>query len=303
MGVIDSNEICRILVPVDFSEASRVGTRLALSFAERVGALLDFVYVVGPPGLPEWGYAYLSAREAKAREQARLRFPAFLTSLQVPEAYVTSYEAISGGVVETVVARAQELQSDAIVAISHGAPFFPIAAVGAVTEGLARQSPCPLLSFHYDSQAHDVPELVQFAPKKILVPTDFSETSATAFPYAAAIARSFHASLTTLYVAPENAPWEAEGSGDPITWAVDEAKKRLPQVRTTALSSHTPSEAVALRGNPAAEIVDYADARGFDLMVMTTHGHRGFQRLLLGSVAEKVIRHTKTPTFIVRRDP
>lgn len=301
MGSMDRHAIRRILVPVDFSEASRVGARLAFSFAQKVGALLDFVYVVGPPGLPEWGYTHLSNREVNEREKARQRFPAFLTALQIPEALVSSYEALSGGVVETVVARAESRGSDLIVAASHGAPLFPVAAVGAVTEGLARQSPCPLLSVHYDAQAHAVPELVAFQPKKILVPTDFSEASAVAFPYASAMARAFEASLTLLFVAPESAPWEAEGVEDPADWAVQEAKRRLPEFRAATLSSHTPTEAVALRGHPAAEIVDYADARGFDLTVMATHGHRGFQRLLLGSVAEKVIRHTKTPTLLVRQ--
>jgi len=57
---------------------------------------------------------------------------------------------------------------------------------------------------------------------------------------------------------------------------------------------------VFLRGTPAEEILDYAEDNDIDLIMMGTHGLTGVKRFLIGSVAEKVLRHSKIPVMIIR---
>src|SRR5581483_1363016 len=72
-----------ILAPVDFSGASRAGLSFAEKVADRFGARIELLYVVEPPRIPQWGYAYLSLRDLKMKEQAEERLPDFAIECRV----------------------------------------------------------------------------------------------------------------------------------------------------------------------------------------------------------------------------
>jgi nucleotide-binding universal stress UspA family protein len=127
--------------------------------------------------------------------------------------------------------------------------------------------------------------------RTILHPTDFSTHSAYAFQIACALARDYHARLLVLHV------WQpsAAASGDCIIPVLldEEAVRRgleeqLRNVRPA--DPGIPVEHQMLLGNPVAEILRLAGERFCDLIVMGTHGRRGLGRLLMGSVAEQVVR-------------
>jgi universal stress protein A len=139
--------------------------------------------------------------------------------------------------------------------------------------------------------------------KTILVPTDFSPASARALEYAQLVAARFSASLHLLHVAED--PVAAVG---PEAYVVDlpalreqvvqDAERRLTQV-AAPLSGVTVTTEVLI-GSPARTIAKIAADRGADLIVMGTHGRGGLAHLLLGSVAERVIRMAPCPVLTVR---
>ena len=136
--------------------------------------------------------------------------------------------------------------------------------------------------------------------KRILVPTDFSETSQAAVRYGVALARAFAAKLYLLHI-PEH-PGEAAETEFPIglfetmkNAAHDRLGRLLTEVETRELK---PEYAMRL-GVPSDEIVQHALDHEIDLIVMGTHGREGVARVLVGSVAEKVVRRAPCPVMTV----
>jgi len=138
--------------------------------------------------------------------------------------------------------------------------------------------------------------------ERILVPTDGSPGSRRVLEHAADLAEAHGATLYGLYVVNTasyasfsmEATWE--GIGDMLR---REGEDALASV-TSIASGRVPVETKILEGSPSTEIVRYAEREGCDLIVMGTHGRGGIDRLLLGSVAERVVRSSTVPVLTVR---
>jgi nucleotide-binding universal stress UspA family protein len=140
------------------------------------------------------------------------------------------------------------------------------------------------------------------AIRTILHPTDFSASSADAFALAAALARDYKARLVLLHVVGQ--PSLADGTGlvpfDPAMYR-DEQRDKLEQ-----LAVRTPDVAIEQRlaeGHAVTEILRAADETGCDLIVVGAHGWSGLRRLLMGSIAEAVVRQAPCPVLTVRTPP
>lgn len=134
---------------------------------------------------------------------------------------------------------------------------------------------------------------------KILHPTDYSEASGPAFRVACSLARDFDAQLVICHVSPP--PLSAVESGVLVEIPTGEAEEM--RAKLEAVKPDNPRLRVThklLRGDPAAEIVRYAGESGADLIVVGTHGRGGVSRLLMGSVAEHVLRKAPCPVVTVR---
>jgi universal stress protein A len=142
--------------------------------------------------------------------------------------------------------------------------------------------------------------------KRILVPTDFSETSDTALTHAGTLADSLEASLHLVHVFddPYGNALVAELSPSVYesmrTTELTQARRRLLRRLPPADRKQFQGSTAIVTGTPAEAIVDYAADRGMDLIVMGTHGRGGFAHLLLGSVAEQVVRTATCPVLTVR---
>lgn len=121
----------------------------------------------------------------------------------------------------------------------------------------------------------------------ILYPTDFSSYSNQAYLHAVSLAEAHNAALTVVYV---NLPGQAAEAG---YW-----RDLLEQIRPA--NPNIPVRHVFLEGDPAAEIVRYAREAEVDRIVMGTHGRTGTERLLMGSVAEKVLRDAPCSVLVVK---
>lgn len=144
--------------------------------------------------------------------------------------------------------------------------------------------------------------------RQILVPVDFSESSAKALDYAANLAKSLGASVDLLHVweAPAFVPTGnviAAGAGDMslVEWVRKHANEALADfVKKAAERGISVRFARAEPGPPAHTITEYAKSNGYDLIVIGTRGRTGLSRVLLGSVAENVVRHAPCPVLAVR---
>jgi nucleotide-binding universal stress UspA family protein len=145
---------------------------------------------------------------------------------------------------------------------------------------------------------------------KILVATDFSESAQAALEQAAELARAFHASLEVLHVweIPVFLPGELvvgmAGEQESLMDLVQKrANHRLVELAAKAEAGgiHISSLSCVL-GIPHATIVDTATAGKHDIVVLGSHGRTGLKRALLGSVAERVVRHAPC-TVVIARQP
>ncbi|MBN2489952.1 MAG: universal stress protein [Planctomycetes bacterium] len=142
--------------------------------------------------------------------------------------------------------------------------------------------------------------------RKIMVTTDFSETSYGAFPLAARIAEGFDAKLCCVYVLRSPDPFwignPAIGPVLPTPAALRaEALEHLEKVVADKFGGlKRKALAVVINGQSHLEIVEYARQNDIDMIVMATHGHTGIQGVLIGSTTERVVRSAPCPVLTVR---
>jgi len=135
----------------------------------------------------------------------------------------------------------------------------------------------------------------------MLIPTDGSPGMETVIEHAVSLARVHGATLHGLYVvntaALTDLPMESSWEG--VNQALqEEGRAALGEIER--LAKDLPLELSQVDGSPAREIVDYAEEEGIDVIVMGTHGRSGVDRLLLGSVAERVVRSSTVPVLTIR---
>jgi nucleotide-binding universal stress UspA family protein len=142
--------------------------------------------------------------------------------------------------------------------------------------------------------------------KTVLVPTDFSDASESALRYGKAMAEAFGATLHVVHVMEDLLAhaWAAEVYVSSMPQLRDEIEKESRQRLETLLGAEDRkrfrAETALLAGNPFLEIIRYAKANEVDLIVMGTHGRGPIAHMLLGSVAEKVVRKSPCPVLTVR---
>jgi nucleotide-binding universal stress UspA family protein len=137
----------------------------------------------------------------------------------------------------------------------------------------------------------------------ILVPTDGSPGVERAVEHAVDLAAAHGATLHALYVVntasyssmPMETSWEHVRD-----MLGEEGEQALERVQELVEPEGVGVETIVVDGSPSREIVHYAEDGGIDLIVMGTHGRGGIDRLLLGSVAERVVRASKVPVLTVR---
>jgi nucleotide-binding universal stress UspA family protein len=135
--------------------------------------------------------------------------------------------------------------------------------------------------------------------KTILHPTDFSKPSEYALRFACALARDYQAKLVLLHVVEPPVYYGELGMTVPLPTNFHEhLHERL--MKLVPADSGVTVETILIEGSAAKEILRVAVDRHCDLIVLGTHGRTGLSRVLLGSVAEEVIRHTRLPVLTLK---
>jgi universal stress protein A len=147
---------------------------------------------------------------------------------------------------------------------------------------------------------------MKIALQRILVPTDFSKESNAALQYGVGLAEAFDAQLHLLHVL------EVIAGAEPLTWQIDQrnaiearieaaAWDELRRLLPAADQARFKAELALEWGSPLEEIIRYAGEHAIELITMGTHGRGGVKRLVIGSVAENVVRSAKCPVLTVRQ--
>ncbi len=201
-----------------------------------------------------------------------------------------------------VLRYAAENEIELIVSGTHGRRGFRRMILGSVAEELVRLSTCPVLTISREA-AHHLGEHM----KSIVCPVDFSEESARTLVASKFLAAENDATLEVLHVVEESMHPAFYNTGvfsvydvrpDLDTRAVEEMEKLFEESAGPAVAA-----TFALRqGRASREIVDYARDQRSDLIVMSTHGLTGISHVLIGSVAESVVRTASCPVLIFPRE-
>ncbi|MFD1647362.1 universal stress protein [Haloarchaeobius litoreus] len=136
----------------------------------------------------------------------------------------------------------------------------------------------------------------------ILFPTDGSDPSKEAFEYAVDLAATYGARLHVLYVADTNRDSVTTIGGEVVDALETEGERVVADVEERAREHGVEAVTEVLQGDPSTTILDYADDRGIDCIVMATRGRSGLKGLLLGSVTDRVVRQSSMPVLVVSND-
>ncbi|MGI8552497.1 MAG: universal stress protein [Dehalococcoidia bacterium] len=207
---------------------------------------------------------------------------------------------VAGRAVEAILAEGERDDVALIVMATHGAGGVERLLVGSVADKVMRLSTRPTLLVPPRETATVEPSAVL---RRLLVPLDGSSLSKAALPEAMKLAVAAKAHLILLQVVPlqysrqipplylpEMAQWDTE--------AVSEAQAELEGIRG-GLPTPDLVETVVVRGSPSPSLTAFVKREAIDLVVMSTHGHGGFRRFVLGSTADWLIR-AGIPTLLVR---
>jgi nucleotide-binding universal stress UspA family protein len=312
---IPEKQMCRsILVPLDGSPFGEQALPLALSIARRTGARLEVVHVfetLTPNlGLPIRGTSCTWDSEIRNYRQTYLDSVVKRIASQTTVAVTSAF--LDGSVVETLLNRLKVQGIDLVVMSTHG--HGPLARfwLGSVADELLRWSPVPMLLVRPRQENPDFSG--EPALRKVLIPLDGTPLAEKILDQATGLASSMQAEVLLLRVIQPMRPGMPEPTSGNIPSAVFEKLEAVIQERrreaaayldkiaqTLRSSSRTVRTCVVSHHQPAVAILSKARAEGVDLIAIETHGREGLGRLLLGSVADKVIRGASIPVLVHRR--
>jgi nucleotide-binding universal stress UspA family protein len=187
---------------------------------------------------------------------------------------------------------AREVAADMIVMGTHGREGIDRLVRGSVSEYVVRRAECPVLLVPPTAESHDA------ISGRVVVAHDFSTPAAGALAAGRTVARALEVPLDVLHVVEVTYVVSPFG---PVTAPVDYEALRERSVRllATATAGEPYARPLARIGGAVSEVVDHAREAGAGLIVVGSHGRRGFGRLVLGSVAEGIARRAPCPVMIV----
>jgi nucleotide-binding universal stress UspA family protein len=295
--------IKKIMATTDFSEFSRLSIEYAQALAQEFRAALSLVNVVAPPVKLAGTGSLLLARSDdqvfKIEKRHLSKLAVKLSGKGKPIKPISRY----GKAVKEITEAAREEGMDLIVTGTHGYTGLRRVLIGSTAEGVVRHAPCPVITVPAECAEKFSGKRWAARIHKIVVPIDFSETSLKALPYALEFAKRFRAEVVLVHVVE---PVAGYGAYDYVpSPAVEAEMKRaaeelLSRVQREAFPERTCTEVMIRYGVPFQEIARAVTHCEGDLLILTTHGLTGFSHALLGSTAERVVRHASCPVLVVR---
>ncbi|HZA98048.1 MAG TPA: universal stress protein [Gemmatimonadales bacterium] len=294
-----------IVVPLDGSPLAEQAIPMAQAIAERARCRLKLVLIHQPLIMMEPGPNYTKVELAmyKAdREYLKL----VTARLRQPLGRSVSSAILDGSpVAQTLAAYIRELGADLVVMMSHGRGGLGRAWLGSVTDQLIRFTEIPVLVVRTSEDMEPKPGMEQ---KEILVALDGSPLAEAALGPAVALARLWDAEVSLVQVVQAitlgSAPhltFPSDYSDQVTAIRRDSAQDYISDMAERVRESGVRASGVAVVGAAVAEtLIKLAAPDRVGLMAVATHGQGGLKRLVLGSVADKLVRGAPVPVLVVR---
>ena len=294
----------RILVATDFSTQAEDALKVGAVLAQRAAAEVTLLHVFDPspymrliePRSPQ--EAEQAMGDSARRELERLASE-HLAGVERVRTVAIRHPSAAVGISKYAGAHQIEL----CVLATRGRTGLTRILVGSVAERIVRHAPCDVLVVRG--------EVDGWSMQTLLAPTDFSEVSAVSVRAAAELHESFGAKVALVHVYDDSVPTPAPelfrlANSEVVT---EKLRVELEQVRKDnfPLAGSADDEAVSaellIGDSPADAICSWAGKQGTDLIVLSSHGRTGLAAMLIGSVAEQVVRHAPCPVLTVRAHP
>lgn len=285
-----------ILVPLDGSRFAEHALPVARQLALRSGAMLNLVHVHVPiinVSMGAWNMGGVPVVNEQMDAEIRQSEQAYLQSLRerfAADDLQITCEILYGAVVPTLREHAADLHADLVIMTTHGHGAFSHVWLGSVADSFVRHSDIPTLLIRPTAEeentiATDQPWSIQ----RILIPLDGSALAERILDPACRLGDLLDVDYWLLAVAEPSEAGEHESAAHAY---LDQMACELRE------QGHTVHTEVTI-GQPARTILDVAQRHAIDLVALATHGRGGLSRLLLGSVADKVVRGAELPVLLV----
>jgi len=302
---IDDFSIENLLIPTDFSACADHALTHAIELADRFDATLHILHVVNELD-PDWyGITNAQERAVKLRTQIREEAKERLRKLAPADERETTISLqLSFDVADSITEYADERAIDLVVMGTHGRKGMDRLMLGNVADKLIRHAPCPVMTVREEVPWEREPEPVVY--EDILAPIDFSEHSRDALRVSRHVSHQYQARLHLMFVAEKRTVPTFSDTGIPGIGVVEmdpeivsRAEEALRQLNASVPGPEGETHYHVREGSVSTDVIDFAESRGVDLIVMATRGLTGVKRFLLGSNTERVVRTAPCPVLTI----
>ena len=295
-----------ILVPVDFSHVTETVVRTAATWAEVFHAAVVLIHVASPP--PEahgWGQRQqdvIDDPDHSFTEQRR-ELQNLTSGLQAAGCDAR-FLLRQGAIVDRILEETRQLRTQMIITGSHGHGAVYDMLVGGVAEGVLRKADCPVLVVP-DPRDHqkypaERPSKEPSPPERILIPVDFSRVTESIIKTSEIIAKSFQSTIHLMHVKARDV---AVTGGDFGFSFLDDSiateEHKMGQMVGRLRAHGCRVESIFQHGSPVKLIVGEVNRLNIDLVIIGSHGHSALYDLLIGSVADGVMRKVGCPVLLI----
>jgi nucleotide-binding universal stress UspA family protein len=297
-------DIKKILFPTDFFPCAEQALEHALYLAKKYEAELHMLHATvhyeGDIHNPAACFYDLEEIDQRMKDLAIMEMKSMINSRAEALDHIVMEQKQGQSAADVILKYADRNNIDLIVMGTHGRRGLGHLFLGSVAEEVVRLATCPVLTIRERAKLQQVDGVA-----RILVPVDYSEHSKAALSYAKEIAATYGAKLQMLHVIEETTVPDFYGMGESanrlrLDVLRDRARFEMEEMYNNSPGPDVDTSHHVFEGYATRDIVEFAKNNDSDLIVIATHGLTGIKHLILGSVAEKVVRMAPCPVFTIK---
>ncbi|MFP6583017.1 MAG: universal stress protein [Candidatus Hydrogenedentota bacterium] len=297
----------KILCPVDFSKDADYAVAYASRLAPIVDAEVHCVHVIDSRSYGsaiEGAYVSAGSTESSIQQieqHVHEEFHALIKRFELLH-FDAQGHFLHGDPSREIIKLADELEAEYIVMATHGRTGFDQWVFGSTCEKVVRLSHVPVLTVR-PPEVHWTLEDLSVSFKRVLCPLDFSDFSRAGLETARALCKRFEGTLVLAHAVDTRLEYPVLEPG--VVAATDSHFERDAQAYMEKISESLDDVFCEIRvvsGNPHTALVNLIKSDDIDLVVMTTHGHRGLSHMLLGSLADRIVKRSPSPVLTIHPD-
>jgi nucleotide-binding universal stress UspA family protein len=303
--------IRNVLVPIDFSHMSIQAIDAAKGLAHRFGATVHLAHVHGsdyPAAFTAPMPPFQSFSAVNYQQEIEQNVAHQLSDLakEYRLASANCHVRTGGPAFDEICGLAQEISAGLIVTPTHGRTGLKHVFLGSTAERIVQHSPCPVFVVRQKKRKSETGRT--FTAHTILVPVDFSDCSREGLQYAIGFANEFGAKIVLLHATYLGYVYASEGTAIYDVRALQEAARKNAERQMRELVrkvkfGRVKFETFLTNSSPVLDVCAFARDHNVDLIITSTHGQTGWKHMLVGSIAEHVVRYAPCPVLVVPSHP